>query len=262
LDLATRIPQCSPWLTLCAWTVGVSRQKPNSATECPSTARLAAGFKSGYTAVAHEALQAVIANKKLPLTERMLAWLQRNAWGNSSAHAIRLNGPALRLTDCAFDLSSPRGPISRAFKQLELDGYARRDKDGRLYPNPNPAPPPKSSSPVSDRAFFEALRESDPSIYEQWKEELMLRNQAQNRYRINTKKLRNQADTGEGIIIDERTIELKNVCGRAFLVLFPRLRPNRIQQRPLARRPSLKFTQYRRKSRQPFQSYSFNFAIT
>jgi hypothetical protein len=197
---------------------------------------IAAGFKSGYTAVAHEALQAVIANKKLPLAERMLAWLQRNAWGNSSAHAIRLNGPALRLTDCAFDLSSPRGPISRAFKQLELDGYARRDKD--------------------------ALRESDPSIYEQWKEELMLRNQAQNRYRINTKKLRNQADTGEGIIIDERTIELKKVCGRAFLVLFPRLRPNRIQQRPFARRPSLKFTQHRRKSRQPFQSYSFNFAIT
>src|SRR5580704_13046397 len=163
---------------------------------------MAAGFRSGYTAVAHEALQAVIANKNFPLAERMLAWLQRNAWGNSSAHAIRLNGPALRLTDCAFDLSSPRGPISRAFKQLELDGYARRDKDGRLYPNPNPAPPPKSSSPVSDRAFFEALRESDPSIYEQWKEELMLRNQAQNRYRINTKKLRNQADTGESIIID------------------------------------------------------------
>jgi hypothetical protein len=34
---------------------------------------IAAGFKSGYTAVAHEALQAVIANKKLPLAERMLA---------------------------------------------------------------------------------------------------------------------------------------------------------------------------------------------
>ena len=50
---------------------------------------IAAGFKSGYTAVAHEALQAVIANKKLPLAERMLAWLQRNAWGNSSAHAIQ-----------------------------------------------------------------------------------------------------------------------------------------------------------------------------
>src|SRR5436305_484283 len=110
---------------------------------------IAAGFKSGYTAVAHEALEAVIADKKLPLAERVLAWLQRNSWGNSSAHAIRLNGPVLRLIDCAFDLSSPRGPVSRAFSQLQLNGHARREKDGRLYPNPNPAPPAKSSSPAS-----------------------------------------------------------------------------------------------------------------